>query len=879
MRLVLTPDQYPDLAHSFTNLGGKAANLIRMQQAGLPVPPFLILPCEAVGRLLKPAQKAIDIALHGVENLPDRELIRRAADIQQRIRALPFPSDMERELRDSCRWYFGESFMVAVRSSAAAEDGGTSSFAGQHASFLFVDADSLIEKLKETIASAWNAGALKYRLLHGLSLQRIEIAVVIQQMVDADRSGVSFSKNLNGNLADMALVAGFGLGEGIVGDKVETDAYIVNLQHRTVGKTILPKYTALVHIPGSGCIPEPLPEARRHTAVLQDEEIFQVCAYTATAESLLGAPADVEFSFDRGGRLFILQMRPVTTLDPAQVKILDNTNIVESYPGVTLPLSFSFAAAAYEKVFRNSARLFLLPAGKTRHLSGVFPHLLAHYCGRVYYRLDNWYRMMALIHSSQRSVRAWEKAVGLAHGESEKLSFSLWNKLRTTLVSAWLILNYRRGNAAFFRQFAKNYGLLRNYRAFCSSPAELWKYYEQVTAALFRPWPQTLINDFLAFRAFGWLQDLVRKFGVDEREDFANELLCGRGGVESEEAVLQMLELKAAVLDDPELHALFAQPAGDVLSKLAGPRYRLFADRFSAYLDRYGDRTLAELKLETPSLRRSPEQFVRLLQSQLRSPGTAAGFRQKQAQIRRQAEDRVRARLKEWDPRRILFRAVWALAAYGLKSRENMRFCRTRAYGAVKDIFLEIGGMMVQAGVLEMPEDVFYLNLDMLRRFCSGEDCAPKQNIVHERRERFGSYALLDLPDRVMYTGEAPPEFREAVNAMPRAGVALLQGIPVSKGLLRAEAVVLSEPELDADVQGKILVTAITDPGWVFLMARAGGLVSEKGSLLSHTAIVGRELGIPVVVGVAGATTRIKTGDVVALDGGAGTVEVLNFGF
>jgi pyruvate,water dikinase len=111
-----------------------------------------------------------------------------------------------------------------------------------------------------------------------------------------------------------------------------------------------------------------------------------------------------------------------------------------------------------------------------------------------------------------------------------------------------------------------------------------------------------------------------------------------------------------------------------------------------------------------------------------------------------------------------------------------------------------------------------------------------------------------------------------------REGVDLsevLKGVPVSKGIVEGEALVIMEPVLNADVKGKILISKMTDPGWVFLMSQAIALVTEKGSLLSHTAIVGRELGIPVVVAVQDVTQRIKTGERIRVNGSTGIIERL----
>ena len=132
----------------------------------------------------------------------------------------------------------------------------------------------------------------------------------------------------------------------------------------------------------------------------------------------------------------------------------------------------------------------------------------------------------------------------------------------------------------------------------------------------------------------------------------------------------------------------------------------------------------------------------------------------------------------------------------------------------------------------------------------------------------------LHLPDRVMYQQGDIPIQSNNMN-LNRTHSKVNQGIAVSKGVVTALAAIIIDPEPQCSVHGKILVSKMTDPGWVFLMMQAAGLVSEKGSLLSHTAIVGRKLGIPVVVGLKDATSIFKNGDLLKLDGSLGTVEAL----
>jgi pyruvate,water dikinase len=149
-------------------------------------------------------------------------------------------------------------------------------------------------------------------------------------------------------------------------------------------------------------------------------------------------------------------------------------------------------------------------------------------------------------------------------------------------------------------------------------------------------------------------------------------------------------------------------------------------------------------------------------------------------------------------------------------------------------------------------------------------------DLVLARKAEYANYKDLILPDRIIYSKKDKPDFTQYLNDLTREGIdrsQVLTGVAVSKGIAEGEALVITEPVLNADVKGKILVSKMTDPGWVFLMSQAIALVTEKGSLLSHTAIVGRELGIPVVVAVQDATQRIKTGERIRVNGSTGIIE------
>ena len=852
-------------------VGSKAFHLIGMQKAGLDVPPFVVMPVYTVNELLAPIRSFIEEQVQLIGDYPEGDLNNIALNIQQKI-CLHQPSpEWEERLLSSCGHFFGGSYEVAIRSSGLGEDTEGASFAGIHDSYLYCNAQNLVSQIMSAIASAWGLSALSYRQQKGLHLKHIQIALVIQKMVPAIRSGIAFSMHQGGNLADAVIVAGYGLGTGIVEGKVETDTFFLNRQDQSIRRQLVTKFSQMSRKDNDQQL-NPIPKDLQGQACLTPEEIRQIYDQLIKAEKLLKTPADIEFSYDEEEKLHLLQMRPITTINADQLIILDNTNIVESYPGTTLPLSFSFALKAYENVFKGASDAFWISRKVMHQHAEVFANLLAHYKGRIYYRLDNWYKMVALVYSSHRSMDAWEKAVGLTHTERGQVRFQFQNQLKAIGAALCLLINHKRNNRRFFKAFAKNYEKLKACITYRNDTSLLWKHYEQTAQQLFKPWCQTLVNDFLAFKMFGWLQNALAKYVDDQQSSLANDWISGLGEVLSEKALISTLQLKETIKENDRLQLLFKQNAQQILNQLQVGEYSSFYESIKEHLQLYGDRTLAELKLETPSFRKAPIHFIELLKNQLQSDMTVAKYKRQQSDLRKKADRLIRSSVPWWHPALYYMRWLRKRASYGLQNRENMRFCRTRGYGAIKDIFLEIGQLMHEEELIERADDVFYLDLEILKAYCILNKRESLHTYVQELKNQYETLDSQQFPGRIIYERDALPDLILESN-IPTIQDGRLKGIPVSGGTITAEAIVVKKPKPSTTAKGRILISAMTDPGWVFLMSQAVGLISEKGSLLSHTAIVGRELGLPVVVGIPRATEIFKTGDCITMDGNNGWVE------
>jgi pyruvate,water dikinase len=351
------------------------------------------------------------------------------------------------------------------------------------------------------------------------------------------------------------------------------------------------------------------------------------------------------------------------------------------------------------------------------------------------------------------------------------------------------------------------------------------------------PYSVSVMNDAFTQQLHALLGKLIVRYRVGDLDMLRNALLCGESGMESVEPVRSGLELAMHIRRNPKLAELFESPASaeEVLSKVeAEPAFSSFRQHLATHVDLYGDRTVNELKLETPPAQENPEFIVAVLRNYLRGG---------------QNFDTI--------------------------ERETLRLSRSRAFGWSKRAYRQIANRFVEAGLLDTPDDVFYLSEEEIAGTVRGHALTHDlRSLTAIRKREYAELSRADVEGRVTAYGIVgarrfgpPPQGQRGYD-----GTQELKGQGCSPGRAVGRAKVILNPADELTVDGEILIAPMTDPGWVFLMVASKGLVSEKGSLLSHTAIIGRELGIPTVVGVKDATRRIANGQTIEIDGDAGTV-------
>ncbi|MDO5452468.1 MAG: PEP/pyruvate-binding domain-containing protein [Eubacteriales bacterium] len=716
---------------------------------------------------------------------------------------------------------FSRAETFAVRSTFEGEDTGDSSFAGQFDTLLDVpraEVASAVEQVrksyeKETIRAYREA--LLRKSGEAPSVVPADHAsrtapVLVQEMLHPDMAGVAFSSNPTGLLNEIVLVVGEGLGDAVVEDRADTTTYYYN------------KDDALYYYETQGDSPT------LETGVL--ETLWDL---VQRVEELYGRPMDIEYAVC-GTDVYLLQARPITTFRGKDLIVLDSSNIVESYPDLTLPLSMSFAKEIYYEIFR--ALLIRATNGSTvvSELDPSLRDMVAMANGRVYYRITSWYDILRLMPFSDRFIAIWQEMLGVSN---KAVDSDLKVPVRTKAVMLKTILNYLRITpremdrlSEFYETYANDLDeeLARLARAEGQEKVRgLLRKYHGLKNDVIPRWDITLMNDMYAFL-------FTALSGKKNREQLSN--LSNLASMEPAKAMNALAETaRAKGMDSDE--------------------YRSQKDRF---LSDYGDRCLGELKLETRTYRTNPE-LVDLYVERLSEPANTPSAAPSQNAV----------------PSRTLNPFV-RRARVGIRNREISRLNRTRLYGFARTIFTEIGNALYDMDLLDDPLDVFYLYIPELETYASWDrkEGADFRRRVDERKKQYEQFAELPPYTRLVYDGQIHQKQTHGLQTDRPAAPGLMTGTGVSHGTAVGEAFVVEQPDLSMDTTGKILVTHSTDPGWVFLIQNAAGIVAEKGSLLSHTAIITRELGKPAVVGVKDATRLIQTGDTVVVDADAGTVRL-----
>jgi pyruvate,water dikinase len=751
-----------------------------------------------------------------------------------------------RELEEFLTMYASEKF--AVRSSALAEDRADASFAGQYDSFLSVKKEDVIEYIAKVRSSYLSARSAVYKeRLDGNNAtgsKTLEAPVIVQVMVEASYAGVAFSSHpLYQGQPVLSMTTG--LADRLVSGEIDGQTIIA-------ARDLPPEFKSVWY-----------------RKILHAIKLISENSVMAENSGKTGA-VDIEWCLDRRGRLFIVQVRPIT-VKPLPITVFDASNIQESYPGKTSPLTFAFAQEAYREVYKSFALFMGVPAKKVE-TSKIFETMLGYYQGKIYYNLASWYELVSMLPFYRTNKSFMEAMMGLKAPLAEELApskkVSVSEKLNSLYCLGKMLVAYLTLDAAvckFEKRLEAAVSLDRE-KIKQMDLVELRNIYLALEENLLRHWQTPVVNDFYTMIFSGICTKLFERHNL---LDFLPGCLKADIPVVSSEPPRLLSELALSIKNRDEFCRLVKlEHFADAIALLK--QEELAWQKYKDYLRRFGDRNLSELKLETPNQEDCPAVLLGTVAALCRKPLTKVG---KNTTV---ADQNIEKRVP------FLLKALAHRTAVLIARRENLRFARTRVFGLVRLIFNCAGERLYQAKLIDKAGDVFYLKRDEIFAAAGGTNLSSLRGLIKARKEEWLTYPEKS-PLRVSFVGlvqanQTIDEDRldqnlEASDCYDKFSHYI--GKAASSGIYRGRVRVIRDPHQEKLEAGEVLVAERTDPGWIMHFSLAGALVVSHGSILSHTAIVAREMKIPCVVALAGAEGLLKNGELVEVNGFAGTVKVL----
>jgi pyruvate,water dikinase len=846
-------------------VGGKGAHLGELSRIeALQVPAGFCVTTDAFRRILAEAP-SIDDRLDRLSRLQleDRQRIRAlSAEIRRTLEAIAVPDDLATAItRPLAR--LGEQAAYAVRSSATAEDSPTASFAGQQDTYLnVVGPTAILEHVSRCWASVFTERAVIYRLRNGFDHRKIQMAVVVQQMVFPRAAGILFTADPGtGNRKVASVEASFGLGEALVSGLVNADVYKV--RDGKVAKTIAAKQLAIHASPSGGTQEQAIEPERQEQPALTDEQVVRLAQLGRRIEAHFGSPQDIEWCLVDDD-LQIVQSRPITTLFPIPAAG-DRANHVYVSVGhqqmmtdPMKPLGISvWQLTAGRPMSHAGGRLFVditrdlaSPASRAGLLEvlGRSDPLIRDALQTLLDRGDFIPSLpdekpggaAAAAGSAPAPIETDPAIVAELIGRSQASIAALKRDIRTKSGSA--LLDFITADIQELRRILFD---PQSHRVFMSAMAASWWLNEQLDA---------------------WLGE---KNAADTLTQSVPDNVTSEMG-------LALLDVADVIRRHPDVVAFLqhAEDEGflDELPQLAGGRETRAA--IVAWLDKYGMRCVGEIDITRPRWSERPITLVPLILGNVRNFDPGAGERRFE-QGRQQAwakEQELLERLRalpdgarKAEETKQMIDRVRTFIGY----REYPKYGMVSRYFVYKQALLEEAERLVQAHVLREKEDIFYLTFQELHDVVRTNQV--DDQLIRLRKDAFRSYQALTPPRVLTSDGEGIAGAYRRDDFPPGA----LVGLPVSAGTVEGRArVILDMAEADLEA-GEVLVTAYTDPSWTPLFVAIGGLVTEVGGLMTHGAVIAREYGLPAVVGVENATRLIRDGQRIRVHGTAGYVEVL----
>lgn len=859
-------------------VGGKAWNLGRLVRYGFAVPPGVALIAAAYEAFIE--QNNLREMIKQVADQVSLESLACGAansDLQQ-LRERIVSGTMPPVLQEAIATALAAAGLLeqplAIRSSATCEDSTEASFAGIHDSFLNLRGlPDLLTAIQKCYASIWTERAVAYRRKLGISDLEVAPAVVLMQMVPAASAGVAFSCDpRSGQEERMVISANFGLGESVVSGTVDPDEYLVLVDQlapvaRLTTKVRLGRKEYSTVSATTGGTVRDSHTVRDKEQVLSGQEILRLAVLVQLVFCALGnaeTHQDIEWVHD-GEQFWLVQARPVTALPNYtypqlrnQPLFWSNANLRDALPMVQTPLNWSISKPLIDQILyaQYGAAGYQLDRATTR--TRLFN-------GRAYFNLAQlqWecYDAYGLLPERYNDfIGGHQPEIRLP--KQEPFSLRSARMIRNLRVMRQ-IYRVKKEAPATFQHLTGRIDQLRQRQLGERSDNQLLELIQEAEQ-LFRQAEPLMVMLSASGAVFMLLPPLLERYIPGKGRALTMALLAGQEGITSAEHGTRLAELAALLEQDAAARDYFVADPFIPKDWEQLPGNSPFRSAFQRFLDDYGHRCVYELDYRNPRWSEDP---TYLLQT-IRTMRTTTFEESQKRQQNRQAEawQTIHARVP-----RLLHGMIRYLATQGgidAANREMSKSILVRLGDVDRRVMLEIAQRLVKRGILAEQDDLFLLFWPELRELMAGQwDGAGIRERIEDRKVRHAAFEALAAPDLIQ------EEQHDAAEPLPEPDGNELTGLTVSSGHARGPARLIRHPDEGTRLSsGDLLVAPSTDPAWTPLFLKAAGLVTETGGFISHGAIVAREYGIPAVVNVRGAMTRLEEGPEVMVDGDNGRV-------
>ena len=855
----------------FSLVGGKGANLGELSGIdGIKVPGGFCITTDAFKRAIEAAPQMSglldQLALLKVENR--YELRQLSAILRQAIEAIVIPQDIAEEVL-SHLYRLGEENAYAVRSSATAEDLPTASFAGQQDSYLnIIGKEAILQHISKCWASLFTERAVIYRLQHGFDHRKVQLAVVVQQMIFPEVAGILFTADpVTGNRKVSSIDASFGLGEALVSGLVNADHYKV-CNDIVTDKKISPKKQAVYAVKGGGTVKQVIEDHLQDRQALTDEQIVRLARTGRTIEAHFGYPQDIEWCL-ADDVFYVVQSRPVTTLfpipeaDDQENHVYISTGHQQMMTDAMKPLGLSFfllmtpalMRTAGGRLFVDVAPMLASPSGRNTIINvlGKFDPLMKDALTTIVSRGDF---IKTIPDDQEADTGKSAKAAPRANYEAQidydpAIVPGLIARSEASLASLKQNIQTKSGTE-LFDFILEDIPELRKFTADPQSFAVI------MTAM---NTPAQLNEKMMEWLGEGNVADTLS-------QSVSNNVTSEMG--------LALLDVADVIRPFPEVIAYLQQAKDDTfLAEL--PRFNGGAaarDAINTFLDQYGMRCAGEIDITRNRWREKPSMLLPAILGNIKNFAPGAGARKFEEGLRealrmeQELTDRLR-KLPDGEAKVEEAKRMIAMIRNYSGYREYPKYAIVSRYFVYKQALLKEAAQLVQAGVIKEKEDIYYLTFEELREVVRTHRL--EDRLIPRRKDEFKIYEKLSPPRLITSDGEIINGAYKREDLPPGA----IAGLAVSSGIIEGRARVILNME-DAELEeGDILVTSFTDPSWTPLFVSIKGLVTEVGGLMTHGAVIAREYGLPAVVGVENATKLIKDGDRIRVHGTEGYIVLL----